>query len=151
MSISIFPIYFFDNYPDSWEQGLFTFYEVTFRPVFIFGLMCVIYPVLVGRGRVLLCILGHPIFNPMAKLTYGAYLFHVGFSWIMTGGAPNGHYTSFTWIWLSFFTLYTTSYLASFFMTLIFESPMMQLLRAFLEGARKPQIKEGQLLKKAIN
>jgi len=39
----------------------------------------VFYPVLLGYSEFLLSIFGNKVFNPLAKLTYGTYMFHILF------------------------------------------------------------------------
>ena len=130
---SIHTIYFFDKYPNSWGLGLATLYELAFRPCFVIGLMLIIYPTLIGHGKLLLDVLGHPIFSPLGKLTYGAYMIHVLIIYTLIGYSMCGHFVNHSWLLFSMLTTLFLTYVGSFVVTVIFESPVLELLKTYLD------------------
>ena len=139
MYASIHGIYFFDNYQD-WGQGLATFYEISFRPTFIFGLALILYPSIIGHGQLLLDIIGHPIFSALGKVTYGAYLLHPILLYYLAGYSLSGHFANHSWMLFNWSTLLFFSYVISLVVTTIFECPMTQALRKYLDPIRKPYL-----------
>ena len=130
---SVTTVYYFDKYPDDWSQGLATFHELIFRPAFTFGCMCILYPTLIGKGAFLGSILGHPIFNPLGKVTYGTYMLHLLVINVVLNYSLAGHYSTETFVWMNIFTVFSLGYLFSFIVTVLIENPVTQLTRTFLE------------------
>eukprot|EP00831_Metopus_contortus_P021595 TRINITY_DN19685_c0_g1_i5.p2 TRINITY_DN19685_c0_g1~~TRINITY_DN19685_c0_g1_i5.p2 ORF type:complete len:128 (+),score=13.75 TRINITY_DN19685_c0_g1_i5:141-524(+) len=97
----------------------------------------IIYPTLIDEGQFLLSVLGHPIFNPLAKLTYGGYMFHLIFIFLIFGVTLNSYYTSHSVAWYQTFIIYFITYLFSFAATLVYESPVIQALKIYLGGIRR--------------
>ena len=124
---------------------VFLCHEVINRIVFLFGLMMMIYPTLVGKGRVLRKIFGHPIFSPLAKLTYGAYLTHPFFYTYIYWYSLNGYYFTQKLYISNFIAAVVVGFLASFILTLIFESPINRLVRDFFD----PRIRSGLIRRKS--
>jgi len=145
MYFSITVIYYFDNYPNSWSQGLATFHELAFRPTFIFGLICIIYPTISGYGKLLGNILGHPVFNPFAKLTYSMYMVHLIVIYVIMLHGVNGHYSTLFAMWLNSFIIISITLVISFFIFVLFENPLSQLNRVIILKY-KPKREEVKLL-----
>ena len=133
MNCCIIPMHFFDKYSGQWGQGLATLYELSFRPCFIIGIMCLIYPTLIGKGNFLLSIIGHPILNPFGKLTYGVYMLHLVLLYSFKAYSLDAHYVSYLSIWLEFIKYFFITYLASFVAIIIYESPVVQMLKVYLK------------------
>jgi len=134
-------IYYLDNNPDSWGQGIATLYEVSFRPIFIIGLLLVIFPAILGEFNFLATFLGHPIFGVLAKLTYGVYMLNLAIIHVVLGFTLSGHYATDTWVLMNFFTILFISYLGSFFITVIFEIPVNNILQQFLARGKSDEKK----------
>eukprot|EP00830_Metopus_es_P019794 TRINITY_DN749_c0_g4_i1.p1 TRINITY_DN749_c0_g4~~TRINITY_DN749_c0_g4_i1.p1 ORF type:complete len:752 (+),score=95.91 TRINITY_DN749_c0_g4_i1:99-2258(+) len=121
----------------TWHNVL---YIIVSRPLFVVGLLMVIYPALLGKEKILFTILGAPFWNPLAKLTYGAYLFHV----IILIAEKSGEYHSsfFTVMRVLFFAIHiwVLSYLISLILTLFFELPIAQLEKTFLFPRRRQAV-----------
>ncbi len=132
-------IYFFDRNPSSWKQWQLTLYEIAVRPLFVLGVAMVIYPSLVGHGGILLEIVGHPAFSSLSRVSYGVCFFCVFEIYIFTGYTLCGHYANHSWMLFGCATNILLSYLASFVVTLIFETPVRQMLHVYLEPIRKPE------------
>lgn len=150
MFLSILWIQYFDLNPNSWSQGLATFHELTFRPAFTFGLICVVYPTLSGHGDLLRKLLGHAIFSPISKLTYSMYMVHfIVLSIVMLHGL-SGHYSTLFGMTMSFFINFSISFLVSFLILMFIENPLSQLNRTFI-GKRKAIAKPSEEAKLLLN
>eukprot|EP01022_Parablepharisma_sp_SALTPOND_P016656 TRINITY_DN2493_c0_g1_i2.p1 TRINITY_DN2493_c0_g1~~TRINITY_DN2493_c0_g1_i2.p1 ORF type:complete len:802 (-),score=22.91 TRINITY_DN2493_c0_g1_i2:64-2469(-) len=147
MHLTVYSFYFLDKYSDSWNEGFGYFQMLACRPVFIFGLCLVIYPVLVGRGQILLNVFGHPVMSPLAKLTYGTYMLHIPISILVSESELQGKFYTLSERIIRTVLITFLSYLASFVVTLIYESPTIMILKGFLEGRRpvqsKPKVTDG--------
>ncbi len=139
LHFSMTTIYYFDNNTESWGQGLATTFEIVFRPAFILGVMCMIYPALIGKGEVISTIMGYPVFNPIGKLVYGTYMIQLALVQLLLEYTLSGHYFNSTWVWMNFFILASTSYTLSFAVTILYESPTVALLRTFLNRSGAPK------------
>lgn len=132
--------YVFNHYSDS----LTTWHNVVFiivsRPLFVIGLLLVIYPAMLGKEKIISAILGAPFWNALAKLTYGAYLFHV----IITIAEKSGEYHSsyFTIMRVIFFGIHVwvLSYLLSIVLTLFVELPVNRIDKVFLFPHRREAV-----------
>jgi len=133
MFYCVIAIYYFDSAPYDFSQGLATFHELAFRPGFIIGLCMILYPTLINQGPFLNSIFGHPIFNPLSKITYGVYMLHIPIMLVLFRYTLGGHYMTDTWVWANFFTLIAATYLISFVSSIIYESPVIVLIKTFLE------------------
>jgi len=61
-----------------------SFYYTFSRSGFVTSLMLIIYPVILGKNKPLLGILGHAVFNALAKITYAVYQIHlIIFAWYL--------------------------------------------------------------------
>jgi len=134
---SIHTISFFDT-ADSWPQELATLYEVAFRPLFVIGLMMVIYPSIIGQGEALSEILGHPMFGALSKFTYGAYLINPIILYSLVGYSLSAHFINHSWMLFNLAIITIGSYVISFVLTVIFECPMIHFLRKYIDPIRKP-------------
>ena len=137
MYLIVHSFYYLDVYPDDWGKAFGTFHMVTCRSFFTIGLSLVMYPVLIGRGKVLLAILGHFIFNPLGKLTYGTYMIHLPLFFLVTTSYMQAKYYSCGEALIMAICMFGLSYLVSFIITIIYESPVVQLLKVFLEGGAR--------------
>jgi peptidoglycan/LPS O-acetylase OafA/YrhL len=137
---------YFDNLGEEPSNIVYCLHEIFNRTIFIFCLMLIMYPTLLGQGEFLKRFLGHPIFCPFARLTYGAYVFHPFYYINNYWFALHGYYfTQFMYITNSIGTA-AVSYFLSFVMTLLVESPANLLVRTFLEGARSDSPPKKQAL-----
>eukprot|EP01022_Parablepharisma_sp_SALTPOND_P008608 TRINITY_DN136437_c0_g1_i1.p1 TRINITY_DN136437_c0_g1~~TRINITY_DN136437_c0_g1_i1.p1 ORF type:complete len:684 (+),score=13.42 TRINITY_DN136437_c0_g1_i1:110-2161(+) len=133
----VYSFYYLDEYPDRWGNLFGVFHMVISRPGFILGLCLLLYPVLIGRGKLLLSVLGHPMFSTLSKLTYGTYMVHLPlFSLCVYGTLQARVYSAFD-ATLAAIMMLCLSYAVSFVLTIIFESPMVQLLKMLLESQRR--------------
>ena len=134
--VTIHIIYFFDNY-EGWSQGLATLYEISSRPMFILGLMIIMYPPITGHGPALVDCLGHPMLCSLGRITYGTYLINPLLIYFMMGYSVTGHYTGHSWMLYNWSTFVLFSYAFSYVITTLFESPIIQILRITLDKVRK--------------
>jgi len=137
MYLVVYSFYWIDANQEKWGDTFGTFHMVASRPLFIIGLSLVLYPVLIGRGKILLAIFGHFIFNPLGKLTYGVYMIHLNLMFIFCFSVLQGKYYVMGDIFINALMQLFLSYTLSFVLTLVFESPIVQLLKTFLEDSRR--------------
>eukprot|EP00826_Nyctotherus_ovalis_P061750 TRINITY_DN881_c0_g1_i8.p1 TRINITY_DN881_c0_g1~~TRINITY_DN881_c0_g1_i8.p1 ORF type:complete len:666 (-),score=107.02 TRINITY_DN881_c0_g1_i8:289-2286(-) len=149
---------YFDNNQKDVTDGVFCAHEILNRVIFIFFMMLLFYPTLLGKDQFLKKFLGHPLFCIIGRLTYGAYLFHpfyyINDHWFALNGY---HFTQIMYIGNAIGTI-AVAFFLSFVMTLLLESPVSLLVRTFLEGARsgapppKPlPIEEEETINKTVN
>jgi peptidoglycan/LPS O-acetylase OafA/YrhL len=134
MGVIGYSFYFIDAYPNEWNDVFGAFHATLVRPLFIIALGIVLYPVLIGRGKSLLSILGYYIFNPLAKLTYGVYIIHLTIFFTYCMNTPQAEYYSISERLTTGFMILVISYLLSFVFTLMFESPIVQLLKLLTDS-----------------
>jgi len=139
MHLSVYSFYWMDKNPNDWGLAFGTVHLLLVRPVFILGLSCILYPVFVGKGKLLLAIFGHYAWSPLAKLTFGTYMLHIPILAIVAASMLQGKYYTICERFERAFLLAFLGYIASFIVTLLFESRTVMLLKNFLEG-RKPQL-----------
>ncbi len=138
----IYPKYFLDTSPNSWGQGFATFQEISYRPLFVLGISCIILPTLLGKGTVIGVILGHRVFNPISKVTYALYMMHPMLLMFRLFYTMNGHCFANLQVMGMFFDTLFAGLLLSFLVTLVYESPVMQLMRLFCDSRAPAKEKE---------
>ena len=134
----------------TWHNVL---YIIVSRPLFVIGLLLVIYPVMLGKEKNLFAILGAPFWNVLAKLTYGAYMFHCII--LFAEKSMDYHSIHFTFMRTMFSSIHiwVLSYLLSLILTLFIELPLSQIERAYLFPKRREAVeslKENQDEEKAL-
>jgi len=140
MSLIICSFYLLDRYPESWNDRFGNAHIILIRPLFVIALVMVIYPVLIGRGKLLLAVLGHYIFNCMGKLTYAVYMIHLPIFFAIAFDVLQAEYYSIFMRVTYAITVFIVSYVLSFFVTIIFVSPAIRLSKG-LKEVKEP--KEG--------
>ena len=110
------------------------FFLWLYRPVFVFGLMLVMFPVLVGHGRPLLATLGAPFLAPLGRMTYGVYMIHLMIFFYLIGIQFTAQYYSFHMVFFWTLRIIFLSYLISLFLTLVVEAPIMRIEQWLLRG-----------------
>ena len=65
-----------NNNPEDWPKFFDIFYVVFSRPFFVLGILCIVYPSMIGQGKIVYSILGWYGWTPFAKVSYAAYLVH---------------------------------------------------------------------------
>jgi peptidoglycan/LPS O-acetylase OafA/YrhL len=147
MFFAVISIYFIDKNSDSWNTGLATVHELFSRPLFVFGLMLVLYPSLIGHNKLLVYIFGHPILNPFGKLTYSVYMIHFIVLYLVLLYGQIGHFVTESFIFFNFFTIISVAYLLSFGIAMLIELPTVQVLRTFFKRDKESEdgIEEGML------
>ena len=141
-------------YEQNFGQDTNTFENIIFflfdKILFIFGLILVLYPIFLGRGKILLIFLGHPIFGGMGKLTYGVYMLHVYLYYFVFFNIRNGFfYSEPTLIYFAIASFFL-AYFFSLLFTLLIESPVILIEKIYLFPPRKEEsltkVKERELL-----
>ena len=129
------------NYPESWSNASDGIYLIISRPGFVIGMSLIIIPVLVGKGKPILNVLGFPLVNSLAKLVYPTYMVHDIFIELRQYSLKRAMYLSQFQVFIeaSGFTL--IGFLVALLVSLFFELPFGNLQRLFLQGKGRPTIK----------
>ncbi|TGZ59617.1 hypothetical protein CRM22_008981 [Opisthorchis felineus] len=117
-----------------WDKGTEIAYVSLSRPVFILGVAIVVYLCATRWAEPVRLFFGWSAFRLPARLTYGAYLFHLIVIGYKYGGAklPLMVDTQ-TWVF-TFFSVICLSYLGSFILTMATDSPVLALERYLRSG-----------------
>ena len=129
MIFVIFSQNYFDHANGNIPQYLSTLYLLFGKILFVIGMMLFIHPSILGYGRVIIKIFGHPVFNVIAKITYGTYMLHIQIITYSLSIEKNASYNEFYHILMLCIQIYFYVYIISFICTAIFESPVVQLLK----------------------
>ena len=130
MVITLIERFILDRYPESWGQSYATYFEITFRPMFIIGLICILLPPMLGCGEIMQNIFGCSLFTPWSKVTYAVYLIHPVTFLFLYGYTLNGHFFTHynTWLLGMCCTLFA-GYAFGFFGEILYEGPVLQLMK----------------------
>jgi peptidoglycan/LPS O-acetylase OafA/YrhL len=134
MFLIIHVMYFLNEYHTTTPTFIKTIYLVFSRPLFTLSLFILIYPAMIGRGSALKIILGSPLFSPMSKMTYGAYLIHECIILFYSYNSQKAFYLSYLQCLLYFWGYFTLGYVFSFLLGLLVEAPMIGVEREFLRN-----------------
>ena len=107
-------------------------FGILHRPLFVIGIILIIYPVLMGYYKPLLDILGNGVFNAMARITYGAYMFHLIIMSFLTAAEDQAFFFSLEFIIFLGIDIFVLAYLFSFIAAVLFETPMILVEKKFL-------------------
>lgn len=134
MAALIISFYDINKNPDDYGKIFNAFYMTLSRPLFVFGMVMSIFPVLLGRGKVLRDILGHDWFTPLARISFGAYLVHPTYMVFESFNRPRATWASMSNNFTMFFAWLVISFLTSFLFTILVETPCANLEKTFLMG-----------------
>ena len=122
-----------------WNRVEQILYLVFFRIGFIVGLYLVIFPALVTGNDIVGKILGFKFFTPVARLTFTMYLMHLI---IITRSSTNsrqiGYFNNENVIYFTLADILLT-FLAGLGITLLIESPLLNIEKEFILKERKKQ------------
>lgn len=127
---------FFDinKSPKDYPRGFNAIYMTLIRAFFVFGLMMFIFPILLGRGKVLREILGHDWFTPIARVSFGMYLIHPTYMLFESFNRQRASWASHNGNTLMFFGWFTVTLITSLLFTIVIETPCANLEKVFLMG-----------------
>ena len=95
-----------------------------------------IFPAMYGKARFINLVLGHDFFCIISKLTYGAYMIHLGLFYFIAFSIETGYYYTFVKLAENAISIFVISYIISFFISLFFDIPVSKLSRHYLEKAK---------------
>jgi len=144
--LSIYSFFYLDDCPECWGDTFGMFHIIAIRPFFIFGVTLIIYPVIIGKGRLLLSILGHFIFCHVSKVSYGIYMLHLPLIGIMRFVNTHGRIILPFDIVIGSLTIVLMSYVFSGVVTVLYEYPVMCILKTVVEN-KIPKDKHEPLIK----
>ena len=128
----VYTLYIFNKDASGMSKASNTCYLILSRPAFVLGLGFILHAVLIDRGKFLLAILGHPVFNAWGKIVFSIYMAHPFIYEYFICTKQNGYFfsdTKFVYLTLCCFILVT---LTAFVITLAVESPIVQLEKLYL-------------------
>jgi len=89
--------------------------------------MLIIYPAMIGKAKPLCAIMGNPIFNCLAKITYAIYMLHlVVFYWYMSTTLQGLEYSIILLVARAV-DVFAITIAVALIMTLLFESPVINM------------------------
>ncbi|XP_071041481.1 nose resistant to fluoxetine protein 6-like isoform X2 [Parasteatoda tepidariorum] len=124
------------------QSGLFvsTLYGCTHRLAWTLCLAFMTLSCTWGQGGIINGILSWEGFVPFARLSYLVYLVHYGLVRIYTGSIRQSMLLGHRTMIFIFFNNMILSFLTAFMLGLVFESPLMALEKAFLDGKLRKEI-----------
>ena len=120
------------------------------RPLFVFGFSMFLFPILLGRGKFMRAILGHDFFTPLARISFGAYLIHATFMNFEAFNRPRATWADYNNNFTIFFAWMLVTFIASFFFTILIETPCANLEKIFLMGGGTKKKKKRTSFKKMV-
>ena len=91
-------------------------------------------PILMGHGEVYWKFLAWDLFTPLARITFGAYMLHPLLIYFNTFNTPWGNWGSIQQNIISFLAFLLASYAFSLVMTILVETPSINLESKYLMG-----------------
>lgn len=116
----------------TWSQIPTDFYLCVNRILFTIGMAMLLCGPIVGKGSIFRYTLGSSVFAPWAKLTFMAYLVHIQVLCFFYTQQYQGVYLTKRFIAYTFFAAFIVTYLVTIPLTLLLESPVLQLERLIL-------------------
>lgn len=126
-----------NNNPEDWNKFFDIFYVVFSRPAFVIGMLCIVYPSMIGQGKIVNAILGWYGWTPFAKVSYAAYLVHPVFMNLQSYNSDYGTYASWPFVIVCFLGYFTLVYSLSIFLSMTIEFPFINLEKEFLFRDKK--------------
>eukprot|EP01028_Stygiella_incarcerata_P013918 TRINITY_DN862_c0_g1_i2.p1 TRINITY_DN862_c0_g1~~TRINITY_DN862_c0_g1_i2.p1 ORF type:complete len:257 (+),score=35.01 TRINITY_DN862_c0_g1_i2:98-868(+) len=113
------------NRSSYWSKTDDLLYLTFSRFLWSVGVGLLAYPMIVGYGKQMRKFLGHSLWLPFARLTYGAYLVHIIVIYALVMNLKHTFYYGSTMITFIFVACSVFAYLLSFVFYLLVEKPMM--------------------------
>lgn len=115
-------------------------YIIIARPAIVFGILLVIYPSFLGKGRVMQILLGNELFGFLSKLTFGAYLFNeIVANYFLITMEESFYFQPYKAILMTV-DVFVVSCFISFLLANIVESPFTLLSKTFLKPEKLPAL-----------
>jgi peptidoglycan/LPS O-acetylase OafA/YrhL len=135
INFSIFTPYFINN--NKLETGYHAFLITFSKIFFVFGLGCIIHLSLLGKISFITNFLRINFFSQVGKITYGMYLFHIYFIILFVCS-----YSSIQYVKMGDFIFLALGYIimsgiTSFFMSILLESPFINITKKLLKSGSK--------------
>lgn len=130
-------MYPINNWPDDVPQFWSSMYLTFTKGFFVICMVLIIFPALLGHGKLVKLVLGFDFFIPLARLTFGTYMIHAIFMQHEMFNTPRGRWMSFSTSMLYTICWMVVSYFMSFIFTILFETPCINLEKHFLTGGGK--------------
>ena len=130
--LCIYSHYHMDAYEEHWTDGMGTVHLVLGKPILIFGIMLILFPIFCGKGRILFHFISNSAFCFLSKVAFGVYMVQLLLAEFEDIAKFQTEYYEVK-IWMvKYFKLTAFSTLVSLVVTILFESPIMMLFKAFL-------------------
>jgi len=141
MVFLIFSFYSINNYPDDYGLAFNVFYLTFSWQIFILGMNMFLMPILMGHGEIYRKFLAMDVFTPLAWITFGAYMTHPIFIMFNSLNVQRGTWGTVQENIVLFLAFLLSCYAASFVITIIVETPAMNLESWYLMGRRPENAK----------
>ena len=102
------------------------------RGIFVLGLLCLLYPALLGHADLMYGLLAHKIWTPFAKVTYAMYLIHPVFLEIAGHNSDGEVYISAEMCFFLFVPYVTLVFISAILLHLVVEAPFLGLDNTYI-------------------
>ena len=131
--------YWMMNNMEDWTQFDDTLYILFARPGVAFALSCLALPVLAGKGKQILAVFRIQIITVLAKLVYGAYMFHDIFIELRVYTIKKAIQLNHFQVWVEAFGFAIIAFMLAMFAAVLLDMPVGNLERVFIMGRRPPR------------
>lgn len=129
-------IYNMNRYPQNWTQASDSFYLLFGKGLFTLGVALVVYPVMINEKAILRRFFELPIWEPLSKLCFGAYLIAPVWCYFMAFGSEAARFYSPWMTGLYFIGYMVLSFGFAVLASLLYEQPWMQIEKMFCRTAK---------------
>lgn len=98
-------IYNMNKYPENWTQASDSFYLLFGKAFYTIGVMFMVYPIIIDEQNLLRRFFELPVWEPLSKLCFGAYLIAPLWCYFMAFGSHHSRHYS-VWMTALFFIGY---------------------------------------------
>jgi len=134
--------YYFNKYPYEISSAVEKSYLMFSRPLFVICFFGLIFPAMLGKGRVQNALFSCSFYIPLSRISFGAYLLHPCIMIMTSLSEKKGTYFEHYSLLLKFFGYLLLSFVLSFIVSGIYESPAFCLEKEFLRLKKEPKKEE---------
>jgi len=138
-SFFVFYQYYLNNHTSELSQFSSTMFLTFSRPCFVLGMSCIVFPAILGKASVAKTILSHDIWTSFARMTFAAYLIHPILMNFKAFNEYRGINLNILDVVVDYLGYFVIAYSLGCALTLIIETPCINLEKEFLMRPRRPR------------
>jgi peptidoglycan/LPS O-acetylase OafA/YrhL len=127
-----------------WNRPFTVFFIVLSRPAWVLALACGMTVLIFGYGGIIRRFLSLSLWVPLARLTYGAYLWHIVLMTVIFASRVQSDYFSMWDLFVTSTFYIVAAYLVSMVQYLIIEKPFMNLEDILFRSGGKEKREKGE-------